>query len=85
LPKFPLPKITADTSGETWQPRTAFLQKDRTGEFEKYPMVDARGLARRKERPKRVKMLVRDFIDGRVLSLLKHRTWILKLGNFLIL
>jgi len=36
-------------------------------------MVDARALARRKERPKRVKMLVRDFIDGRVLSLLKHR------------
>ncbi|CUS10510.1 unnamed protein product [Tuber aestivum] len=63
LPKLPLPKITADTSGETWQPRTAFLQKDRMGEFEKYPMVDARELARRKERPKRVKMLVRDFID----------------------
>jgi hypothetical protein len=64
FPKFPIPTVTADTSGETWQPRTAFLQKDRTEEFKKFPMVDARKLAKGKERPRRVKMLVRDFIDG---------------------
>ncbi len=33
-------------------------------EYKRYPIVTAKQLARNHERPKRVKMLVRDYIDG---------------------
>jgi hypothetical protein len=33
-------------------------------EYNKYPMVTADQLRGRKERPRRVKMLTRDFIEG---------------------
>ncbi|KAI9882775.1 MAG: autophagy protein 6 [Watsoniomyces obsoletus] len=49
-----------------WQQRTSFLpqlQKDHSEEFKHYPMVTAEQLRRQKERPRRVKMLLRDFID----------------------
>jgi hypothetical protein len=35
-----------------------------TAEFEKYPWVTAQDLKLRDTRPKRVKMLIRDFIEG---------------------
>ena len=38
--------------------------RDKANEFEKYPLVTAEMLSRRKERPRRVKMLMRDFIEG---------------------
>lgn len=56
--------VAPDSSKDLWQPRSTFLQRDRSEEFGRYPMVTAKMLATRKERPKRVKMLVRDFIDG---------------------
>jgi hypothetical protein len=50
-----------------WQQRTDFfpdLYNDKTEEFKRYRMVTADQLRNRKERPKRVKMLIRDFIEG---------------------
>ncbi|KAI5815414.1 S-adenosyl-L-methionine-dependent methyltransferase [Pyronema omphalodes] len=46
-----------------WFAKTPFLNNDMSEEFQRYPMVTAADLARRTERPKRVKMLVRDYVD----------------------
>ena len=55
-----------DTSLESrWQQRTSSFPQDRSEEFARYPMVDADMLRSRINRPKRVKMLMRDFIEGR--------------------
>ena len=40
------------------------FQEDMADEFKEYPMVTADELRGRKERPRRVKMLMRDFIEG---------------------
>ncbi|CZT04444.1 uncharacterized protein RCO7_09993 [Rhynchosporium graminicola] len=48
----------ADTEWTTWATDT-----DMSAEYEKYPMVTADQLKLRRERPKRVKMLTRDFIE----------------------
>lgn len=47
-----------------WQPRFALRNADKTQDYERYPMVTAEDLRSRQERPKRVKMLLRDFIEG---------------------
>jgi hypothetical protein len=47
-----------------WQQRSDIFQHDMTDEFKKYPLVTAVDLRGRTERPRRVKMLMRDFIDG---------------------
>lgn len=47
-----------------WQQRTDILPPDKMKAFEKYPMVTSEQLRSRRERPKRVKMLARDFIEG---------------------
>ena len=55
------------TQDAEWQQKSDFLpqfQKDRSEEYKRYPMVTADQLRSRKEPPKRVKMLVRDFIEG---------------------
>ena len=48
-----------------WQQRMDLLPLDMSEEYQKYPMVTADQLRGRRERPKRVKMLTRDFIEGR--------------------
>ena len=52
-----------------WQQRTDIFPADMTDEFKKYPMVTAKELRSYKERPRRVKMLMRDFIEGAFASL----------------
>jgi hypothetical protein len=51
-------------SESNWQQRTDAFPLDKLEEFNKYPMVTADQLRGRRERPKRVKMLTRDFIEG---------------------
>ncbi|KAL8774859.1 MAG: hypothetical protein Q9209_000798 [Squamulea sp. 1 TL-2023] len=46
-----------------WQQRSDILPPDKAKDFAKYPMVTANTLRPRKDRPKRVKMLTRDFIE----------------------
>ena len=48
----------------SWQQRTDIFPPDKLKEYERYPMVTVDALRNRRERPKRVKMLARDFIDG---------------------
>lgn len=62
-------KATRYAEGETrresrWTPRKNAFPQERTEEFERYPMVTADMLRSRRERPRRVKMLLRDFIEG---------------------
>ena len=47
-----------------WQMRTDDFPPDKLRDYERYPMVTADMLRSRKERPKRIKMLARDFIEG---------------------
>lgn len=47
-----------------WQMRTDIFPPDKLRDYERYPMVTADMLRSRRERPKRVKMLARDFIEG---------------------
>jgi hypothetical protein len=47
-----------------WQQRTHILPEDRSEEFATYPYMSIQDLSLRTERPRKVKMLLRDFIEG---------------------
>lgn len=51
-------------SGSFWQQRSDLLTRDLTREIQEYPRITARELRRRTQRPRRVKMFTRDFIEG---------------------
>ncbi|KAI1202718.1 S-adenosyl-L-methionine-dependent methyltransferase [Nemania serpens] len=46
-----------------WQQRTELFSLDMSEEYKKYPMVTANDLRTRRDRPRKVKMLMRDFIE----------------------
>ncbi|KAI1432171.1 S-adenosyl-L-methionine-dependent methyltransferase [Xylaria sp. CBS 124048] len=46
-----------------WQQRTEMFSLDMSAEYKEYPTVTADDLRSRRERPRRVKMLMRDFIE----------------------
>ncbi|KAH6619715.1 S-adenosyl-L-methionine-dependent methyltransferase [Chaetomium sp. MPI-SDFR-AT-0129] len=48
---------------KNWQPRSDVFQYDMSEEFQKYPMLTAMELRGRSDRPRRLKMLMRDFIE----------------------
>ncbi len=50
-----------------WQQRSDIFPLDMSEEYKKYPMVTSDQLRGRRERPRRVKMLTRDFIEGMLL------------------
>lgn len=47
-----------------WQQRTTILPQDRSAEFAEYPLISGAELRLRSKRPRKVKMLLRDFIEG---------------------
>lgn len=58
------PVTPVKTSVESpWQQRTDYFPADRSEEFRRYPMVTADQMRTRRERPRRVRMLMRDFIE----------------------
>ncbi|KAI5865889.1 DUF185-domain-containing protein [Durotheca rogersii] len=46
-----------------WQQRTSVITLDMSGEYKTYPTVTANDLRSHRDRPRRVKMLMRDFIE----------------------
>ncbi|RYP07824.1 hypothetical protein DL764_002279 [Monosporascus ibericus] len=56
-------KSKLDDSETNWQQRTELFSLDMTDEYKSYPTVTAKELRSRRERPRKVKMLMRDFIE----------------------
>lgn len=59
--------ITESEKERQWQQRNDTFPVERSDEFQRYPTVTARDLRSYRERPRRVKMLMRDFVEGQSL------------------
>ncbi|KAJ4393867.1 hypothetical protein N0V93_003083 [Gnomoniopsis smithogilvyi] len=55
--------ITKSEKERGWQQRSNVYPKEKSEELERYPLVTAKELRSYKERPRRVRMLMRDFIE----------------------
>lgn len=56
-------RSTKSRNESSWQQRTTFLPAHRRDEYKSFPLVTAKQLKTRKERPRQVRMLMRDFIE----------------------
>lgn len=56
--------VNTSEKERAWNRRSDVLTSEKVDEASKFPMVTARDLRGYKERPKRVKMLMRDFVEG---------------------
>ncbi|KAI0434933.1 S-adenosyl-L-methionine-dependent methyltransferase [Xylaria sp. FL1042] len=56
-------KPSTKNNESNWQQRTEMFSLDMSEQYKKYPSVTANDLRSRTERPRRVKMLMRDFIE----------------------
>lgn len=56
--------LTQSEKERGWQQRNDVLSKEKSDAVLRYPTVTARDLRSYTERPRRVKMLMRDFIEG---------------------
>lgn len=52
------------TSSDIWQPRSGLKVENVSKEFDEYPITTAEELRQKNRRPRRQKMLMRDFIEG---------------------
>lgn len=57
-------RVEKSTLESSWQQRTDHFPQDKADEFKRYPMVTSDSMRHRKERPRRAKMLMRDFVEG---------------------
>lgn len=57
-------RVERSTNESSWQQRTDYIAEDKLDEYKRVPMVTSDQLRMRRERPRRVKMLMRDFIEG---------------------
>ncbi|KAL3422209.1 SAM-dependent methyltransferase [Phlyctema vagabunda] len=56
-------KKTTAADDKNWQQRSYIMPPDMSEEYSRYPLVTSEDLKWRKERPRRVRMLTRDFIE----------------------
>lgn len=56
--------ITTSEKERAWQQRSNVFPQEKSEELQRYPLVTANELRSYKERPRRVRMLMRDFIEG---------------------
>lgn len=57
-------KTPKKNNESNWQQRTEMFSLDMSEEYKRYPTVTADDLRSRRERPRKIKMLMRDFIEG---------------------
>lgn len=69
-------RMEGETKNESnWVPRQHTYPAEKAEEIDRYPVVTADMLRKRAQRPKRVKMLLRDFIEGGTDTIWLQEAW----------